>query len=102
MSLLGSKCVRCGRRTRRVYQDKPTCEPCQQQLELALAAAKEVRRPCPADGAMLAKKIAHGTILDLCPKCRGVWLDAGELERITGAAVYEAVVSMGGGLRSSV
>ena len=36
MSLFGSKCVRCGSRTRRVYLDKPTCERCQQEIELAL------------------------------------------------------------------
>ena len=99
MSLFGSKCVRCGSRTRRVYLDKPTCERCQQEIELALVAAKETQRPCPADGAVLAKEISQGIILDRCPKCRGVWLDAGELERVTGAAVYDAMLAIGGGLR---
>jgi len=91
MSLVGSKCVRCGSRTWHVYQDKPTCEPCQQEIELALAAAKENQRLCPGDGAILAKKIAHGVIIDRCPQCQGIWLDAGELERLNGEAVYEAI-----------
>jgi len=83
MKLFGEKCVRCGKRTRHVYLEKPTCDPCAQQLELVLAASKESKRTCPADGATLGKEIAHGTILDRCPTCRGVWLDAGELERGT-------------------
>jgi hypothetical protein len=99
MSLWGSKCVRCGSRTRHAYRDKPTCEPCEQEIELALAAAKELRRPCPGDGALLAKEIVHGVIIDRCPKCQGVWLDAGELERLTDDATYQAVVALAGGLR---
>lgn len=83
MSLFGEKCVRCGERTRHVYRDKPTCESCQGQLELALAAASEVTRPCPADGTTLTKEVAHSVIIDRCPKCGGVWLDAGELEVIS-------------------
>jgi predicted TIM-barrel enzyme len=99
MSLLGEKCVRCGHRTRHVYREKPTCEPCQQQIELALSAAREAKRLCPADGATLAKEIAHGTILDRCPSCQGVWLDAGELERLNGEIAYEACAAMVYGMR---
>jgi Transcription factor zinc-finger len=82
MSILGEKCVRCGARTRNVYQGKPTCDPCREYLELALAQAREVKRACPADNATLAKEIVHGVIIDRCPTCRGVWLDAGEMERM--------------------
>ena len=99
MSLIGEKCVRCGSRTRKVYREKPTCEPCQQQLELALAAASEVKRACPADGATLGKEIAHGTIIDRCPTCQGVWLDKGELERLNGEIAYEACAAMVYGMR---
>jgi Zn-finger nucleic acid-binding protein len=28
----------------------------------------------------------HGVEIDICPKCRGVWLDRGELEKLLGAA----------------
>jgi hypothetical protein len=89
MSLFGDKCVRCGQRTRHVYRDKPTCGSCREQLELALAAAAEVERPCPADGATLAKEIAHSVIIDRCPTCGGIWLDAGELERINDGVAEE-------------
>jgi hypothetical protein len=82
MSLFGEKCVRCNTRTHSEYQGKPTCEVCREQLELALAAAREVKRACPADNATLAKEIAHGVVIDRCPTCRGVWLDAGEMERM--------------------
>jgi hypothetical protein len=82
MSLFGEKCVRCGERTRGIYRDKPTCETCRDQIEVAMADAVEAKRPCPADGATLAKDIAHGVIIDRCPNCGGVWLDAGEMERI--------------------
>lgn len=99
MSLLGDKCVRCGSRTRKEYRGKPTCEPCQTQLELALSAEKEQRRVCPADGATLGKEIAHGTIIDRCPTCKGVWLDAGELERLNGEIAYEACAAMVYGMR---
>ena len=103
MSLLGDKCVRCGKRTRRSYRAKPTCEPCeQQQLELALAAPKETKRACPADGAPLGQEIAHGTIIDRCPTCQGVWLDAGELERLNGEIAYEACAAMVYGMRPPV
>ena len=94
MSLLGSKCVRCGSRTRQTYQDKPTCDPCRSELELALVAARETKRHCPADGVTLTKEIAHGIVIDRCPQCRGVWLDAGELERMNSDAAFEAISAM--------
>jgi hypothetical protein len=99
MSLLGEKCVRCGKRTHHQYLDKPTCDPCRAQLELVLAASKEAKRACPADGATLVKEIAHGTIIDRCPTCKGVWLDAGELERLNGEVAYEACAAMVYGMR---
>lgn len=82
MSILGQKCVRCGTRTRNQYQGHPTCPACVDTLELALAEAREVKRACPADSQTLAKEIVHGVIIDRCPTCRGVWLDAGEMERM--------------------
>ena len=99
MSLLGEKCVRCQRRTHKTYQGKPTCEPCQEQLELAIAAGRETKRSCPADAATLTKEIAHGIIIDRCPTCRGVWLDKGELERLSGEVAFEACAAMVYGMR---
>ena len=37
---------------------------------------------CPiCDGAMQLQA-THGVDIDQCPRCRGVWLDRGELDRI--------------------
>ncbi len=38
---------------------------------------------CPDDGNLLNKRIYESVIeIDECPECQGIWLDAGELERI--------------------
>jgi Transcription factor zinc-finger len=82
MSLFGDKCVRCGVRTHNAYEGKPMCDPCREYVELTLAEAREIKRACPADDTTLTKEMVHGVIIDRCPTCRGVWLDAGEMERM--------------------
>lgn len=37
---------------------------------------------CPVDGAELMMTERQGVEIDFCPKCRGVWLDRGELDKI--------------------
>lgn len=37
---------------------------------------------CPIDGAELVIAERSGVEIDYCPKCRGVWLDRGELDKI--------------------
>jgi len=37
---------------------------------------------CPIDGEVLMVAERSGVEIDYCPKCRGVWLDRGELEKI--------------------
>lgn len=37
---------------------------------------------CPNDNASMQKVVRDGVELDICPNCRGVWLDRGELEKI--------------------
>jgi uncharacterized protein len=37
---------------------------------------------CPVDGTDLAMAERHGVEIDYCPKCRGIWLDRGELDKI--------------------
>lgn len=37
---------------------------------------------CPVDGENLVMADRHGIEIDYCPKCRGVWLDRGELDKI--------------------
>ncbi len=37
---------------------------------------------CPVDGETLMIADRNGVEIDYCPKCRGVWLDRGELDKI--------------------
>ncbi len=37
---------------------------------------------CPIDGEILVVADRSGVEIDYCPKCRGVWLDRGELDKI--------------------
>lgn len=37
---------------------------------------------CPVDNETLVMTERGGVEIDYCPKCRGVWLDRGELDKI--------------------
>jgi uncharacterized protein len=37
---------------------------------------------CPIDNADLVMAERQGIEVDYCPKCRGIWLDRGELDKI--------------------
>lgn len=37
---------------------------------------------CPIDGTTLVIAERSGVEIDYCPKCRGVWLDRGELDKL--------------------
>jgi Zn-finger nucleic acid-binding protein len=37
---------------------------------------------CPVDGTELQRAERQGVEIDWCPRCRGVWLDRNELEKI--------------------
>jgi len=37
---------------------------------------------CPLDGETLLMTSREGVEIDYCPRCRGVWLDRGELDKI--------------------
>lgn len=37
---------------------------------------------CPIDETVLQVVVREGIEIDYCPKCRGVWLDRGELDKI--------------------
>jgi Zn-finger nucleic acid-binding protein len=42
--------------------------------------------PCPrCDGARLAQVRIGGTVLDACPRCRGIFVDLGEIHELIGA-----------------
>ena len=40
---------------------------------------------CPIDGEMLMMSERQGVEIDYCPRCRGVWLDRGELDKLLAA-----------------
>ncbi len=37
---------------------------------------------CPLDGSTLHETARGGVLIDVCPSCRGVWLDRGELDKL--------------------
>ena len=39
-------------------------------------------KSCPVDGELLEKEEIEGITIDRCNKCKGVWLDKGELKKI--------------------
>lgn len=41
---------------------------------------------CPVDNETLVMTHRNGIEIDYCPKCRGVWLDRGELDKILDSA----------------
>ncbi|MFV0293622.1 MAG: zf-TFIIB domain-containing protein [Paracoccus sp. (in: a-proteobacteria)] len=45
---------------------------------------------CPVDDETLLMTQRNGVEIDYCPKCRGVWLDRGELDKIIAQSVSEA------------
>lgn len=92
MSLFGEKCVRCGERTRERHDLRPVCAVCHQAMQLKVIAANEAKRRCPVDGVELSKEIAHMLVIDRCPSCGGVWLDADELERMSAEVASEVMM----------
>lgn len=45
---------------------------------------------CPIDQTTLAMTERQGVEIDYCPKCRGVWLDRGELDKLIAAGSGES------------
>lgn len=50
--------------------------------ERAKAERTQARMKCPRCAAELQEKQYHHAVVDVCPKCNGMWLDAGEIEII--------------------
>lgn len=44
---------------------------------------------CPNDNAAMQTLDRNGVQFDMCPTCRGVWLDRGELEKLMAVASEE-------------
>ncbi|MER3484106.1 MAG: hypothetical protein C4332_14075 [Meiothermus sp.] len=39
---------------------------------------------CPNDNSPMQEVNRNGVTIDICPTCRGVWLDRGEMEKLLG------------------
>lgn len=50
---------------------------------------------CPVDGETLVMVERYGVEIDYCPKCRGVWLDRGELDKIIERATADFMAGQG-------
>jgi uncharacterized protein len=50
--------------------------------ERAKAERSQHHMKCPKCGASLQEKPYHHAVVDVCPECKGMWLDAGEAEII--------------------
>lgn len=54
---------------------------------------------CPIDKTDLVMADRNGIEIDYCPKCRGVWLDRGELDKIIERASSPAAMQPAGNHR---
>jgi hypothetical protein len=82
------ECVNCRKnKTRRDFENLPVCTECR----LKILMERESERSCPVDGTAMAKSASGEIIIDRCPKCNGIWLDAGELETIKQVASDEGM-----------
>jgi Zn-finger nucleic acid-binding protein len=69
------------------YFVKQDAELLRKQRAADEAAAREAERKshymkCPKDGYDLASSTYHGVQIETCPRCGGMWLDAGELDAV--------------------
>ena len=94
MAIFAPKCDRCGQRTRHEEKGRPLCEDCMQKMQLMLDAANENVHLCPVDSAAMQKEIAHMIVIDKCPQCNGVWLDGGELNKLTHDVQADAIMAV--------
>lgn len=68
-----------------LLQDQELIAANRAKLDAERAAAHRTAHlhKCPKCGAGLQEQEFKHVKVDLCPECRGMWLDAGELEMIT-------------------
>ena len=57
------------------------------------AVSKHAGLSCPACRVDLLMSERQGIEIDYCPKCRGVWLDRGELDKIIERSAVESASS---------
>ena len=67
-----------------VKQDAELLKQMRAKLDAERAKADRTQpaMKCPRCGAALHEKQYHHAVVDVCPNCNGMWLDAGEMEII--------------------
>lgn len=81
-------CFHCNeKKTRRDFENQPTCTPCRKTILMS----REAIRNCVDDGTPMIKEAKGELVIDTCPRCGGVWLDAGEMEAIQQASQNEGI-----------
>jgi Zn-finger nucleic acid-binding protein len=67
-----------------VKQDAELLKEMRARLDAERAKAERTQpaMKCPRCGAGLQEKQYHHAVVDVCPSCNGMWLDAGEIEII--------------------
>ncbi len=67
-----------------VKQDAELLKQMRAKLDADRAKAERSQHhmKCPKCGASLQEKHYHHAVVDVCPECNGMWLDAGEAEII--------------------
>jgi Zn-finger nucleic acid-binding protein len=67
-----------------VKQDAELLKQMRAKLDAQRAKAERAQpsMKCPRCGGTLQEKQYHHAVVDVCPDCNGMWLDAGEVEII--------------------
>lgn len=84
-----SSCVNCHENKTRNRDEKglAICDDCAKVIwkkELIDKVKDEDILSCPVDGSTMEKLVLNGTeiVIDLCPKCKGAWLNKDETEEL--------------------
>jgi Zn-finger nucleic acid-binding protein len=67
-----------------VKQDAELLKQMRERLDAERAKAERTQpeMKCPRHGTALKETQFHHAVVDVCPTCNGMWLDAGEIEII--------------------
>jgi Zn-finger nucleic acid-binding protein len=67
----------------------PLCVPPPRESAALDAGGSTGKLLCPrCEAPILRECVRDGVNIDLCRKCRGIWLDCGELERLIARAMH--------------
>ena len=81
--IFGKKCSRCNsKRSRNFYNRQRVCKRCLPYLKAEVKAEEEQPRICPVDNINMDKKVVKTVVVDICPKCGGIWFDKVEFDEI--------------------